>query len=153
MTPKENQQQNLRRLRVPATTPDAKLIENPETRFPREQAKAVDKAQTTMNDLYREQAEYGDGSCAFMVMKESFEGGVGNEPKSLKKNTVHTDKCREYIKGLEKHQPNLPPEAQERIRGEIQKMQEALQWAKQYRNGEDSEIPKWAKPWKEQLGK
>lgn len=153
MSPKENKQQNFRSLRVDATTPDARLIENPETRFPREQAIAVDKAQTAMNDLYRERAEYGDGSCAFMVMKEQFEGGVGNEPKSLKKDTLHAVKCRQSIKGLQRHQPNLPAEAQERIQAEIQKMEEALLWAQQYQNGEEPEIPKWAKPWKEQLGK
>lgn len=153
MTPDKNQnKEKLRRLEVIATTPEAKLIENPETRFPREEAKAIDQAQEVMNDLYRERAEYGDGSSAFMVIKEQFEGGVGNEPKSLKKNTLHDRKCRQYIKGLKKHLPNLPPEARQRIQYEIQKIEEALQWAEDYKNGKDPKIPAWAKPWKEQLG-
>ncbi len=153
MNPKENKQTKQEKLRVKATTPDARLIENPETRFLREQARAVDKAQEVMNDLYRERAEYGDGSCAFMVMKEQCEGGVGNPPKPLKDNTLHADKCRQYIKGLERHRLNLPSEAQEKIDREIQKMEEALQWVEEYRNGNEPEIPKWAKPWKDQLGK
>lgn len=151
MNPKENKQTKQEKLRVKATIPDARLIENPETRFLREQARAVDKAQEVMNDLYRERAEYGDGSCAFMAMKEQFEGGVGNPPKPLKDGTLHADKCRQYIKGLERHRSSLPSEAQQRIDREIQKMTEALKWAKDYYSGNDPEIPKWAKPWKDKL--
>ena len=73
------------------------MIENRESRFPRAVAMAIDDAQEVMNDLYREEAEYGDGSCAFMVMKEQFEGGVDQPPKSLKKDTLHDKKCRQYI--------------------------------------------------------
>ena len=145
MTPDKNQnKEKLRRLEVIATTPEAKLIENPETRFPREEAKAIDQAQEVMNDLYRKEAKYGDGSSAFMVMKEQFDGGVGNEPKSLKNGTLHKTKCRQYIKGLKKHLPNLPPEARQRIQYEIQKMEQALQWAEDYKNGKDPKIPAWA---------
>jgi hypothetical protein len=116
MNPKENKQKkNLRKLREPATVSEARLIENPDTWLLREQALAVDKAQEVMNDLYRERAKYGDGSCAFMVMKEQFEGGVGNPPKPLKDNTLHADKCRQYIKGLQRHRPNLPSEAQQKL--------------------------------------
>lgn len=154
MNPRGNQQKkNLRKLEEPATTAEARLIANPETRFPREQALAVDKAQQVMNDLYREGGDYGDKSSAFMAMKEQFEGGVGNPAKSLKDGTLHADKCRQYKKGLERHRPSLPPEAQQRIEREIQKMTEALQWADEYYSGNDPEIPRWAKPWKDQLGK
>jgi hypothetical protein len=154
MNPKENKQKkNLRKLREPATVSEARLIENPDTWLLREQALAVDKAQEVMNDLYRERAKYGDGSCAFMVMKEQFEGGVGNPPKPLKDNTLHADKCRQYIKGFQRHRPNLPSEAQQKIDREIQKMQEALQWAEEYCNGNEPEIPRWAQPWKDKLGK
>jgi hypothetical protein len=86
-------------------------------------------------------------------MKEQFEGGVGKPPKPLKDGTLHADKCRQYIKGLERHRPSLPSEAQQRIDREIQKMTEALKWAKDYHSGNDPEIPKWAKPWKDQLEK
>jgi hypothetical protein len=151
MTPQDNP--SLRKLRTSATTPEARLIENPETRFPREQAIALDEVQAIMNELYRKDAEYGDGSCAFMVMKEQFEGGVGNPPLSLKKGTLHGRKCREYRIALTNPLPNLPPEAQTRIQEEIQKMNEALQWAQQYQNDEDPAIPKWARPWQNQLGK
>jgi hypothetical protein len=86
MNPKGNNEQSnpLQKLSTTPTTSKAKLIQNPETRLPRPEALAVDKVQKVMNDLYREGAEYGDGSCAFMVMKEQFEGGVGNLPQSLK---------------------------------------------------------------------
>ena len=153
MTPDKNQnKKKLRELTVIAITPTARLIQNRETRFPRQEALAIDEAQKVMNDLYRERAEYGDGSSAFMLMKEQFEGGVGNALKSLKKNTLHEVKCRNYIKGLKKHLPNLPSEACNRTQYEIQKMEEALQWAEDYKNGNDPKIPSWAKPWKHQLG-
>ncbi|MBO0349874.1 hypothetical protein J0895_12270 [Phormidium pseudopriestleyi FRX01] len=159
MSPKENKQQNLRKLVIKPTHPNARLIQNPETRFPREQAIAVDEAQDIINQLYRKDAEYGDGSSAFMVMKEQFEGGVGKDPKPIKKDTLHTIKCRQSITCLEKIRVScrlsklLPPEAKDKIQAEIQKMEEALQWTEQYRNGEDPEIPTWARPWRDQLGK
>lgn len=144
--------EKLRKLVEKATTSKARLIENPETRFPYSVAKAVDEAQLVMNDLYREQAEYGDGSCAFMVMKEQYEGGVGNEPVSLKRGTLHALKSRQYIAGLQKPREKLPPEARGRIDAEIKKMEEALKWAEDYRNNLDPDIPSWARPWKNQLG-
>jgi|GEM_PF-1649372 hypothetical protein len=157
MNPKGNQEnQNLRRLRVTATTPDSRLIENRESRFPRAVAMAIDDAQEVMNDLYREEAEYGDGSCAFMVMKEQFEGGVENPPMSLKKGTLHKPKCRQYISHFKKRLldlPSEPNEPKEKIAREIKKMEEALQWAEDYRNGNDPVIPRWANSWKDQLGK
>ena len=157
MNPKGNQDnQNLRRLRVTPTTPDSRLIENRESRFPRAVAMAIDDAQEVMNDLYREEAEYGDGSCAFMVMKEQFEGGVENPPMSLKKGTFHDTKCRQYILSLQRKLPILPSdpkEPKEKIAREIKKMEEALQWAEDYRNGNDPVIPRWANSWKDQLGK
>lgn len=157
MNPKGNQErQNLRKLRVTATTLAAKLIENPESRFPRAVAIALDDAQEVMNNLYREEAEYGDGSCAFMVMKEQFEGGVENPPMSLKKGTLHDTKCRQYILALQRILQGLPSDAnepKERIAREIKKMEEALQWAEDYRNGNDPVIPRWANSWKDELGK
>jgi hypothetical protein len=105
MNPKgDNEQSNLlRKLSILPTTSEARLVQNRETRLPRAEALAVDKAQEVINDLYREGAEYGDGSCAFMVMKEQFEGGAGNPPQSLKDSTLHATKCQQYIKGLQRH--------------------------------------------------
>lgn len=157
MNPQGNQEnQNLRRLRVTATTPGSRLIENRESRFPRAVAMAIDDAQEVMNDLYRKEAEFGDGSCAFMVMKEQFAGGVDKQPMSLKQGTLHETKCIEYILALQKQLqilPSEPNEPRERIAREIQKMQEALQWVEDYRNGNNPVIPRWAKSWKDQLGK
>ena len=94
MTPDKNQnKKKLYKLTEKATTPEARLIQNPETRFSYTVAEAIDKAQYNFNQLYRSDAEYGDGSSAFMVMKEQFEGGAGNEPESLKKGTRHQIKC------------------------------------------------------------
>src|SRR6476469_1254738 len=92
-------------------------------------------------------------SCAFMVMNEQFEGVVGNPPQSLKDSILHAGKCQQYIKGLQKHLANLPSEAKQKIEQQIVKMQEALKSAEDYRNSDDPEIPRSAKPWKEQLGK
>ncbi|MEG4284577.1 hypothetical protein QUB68_15725 [Microcoleus sp. A006_D1] len=155
MNPKgDNEQSNLlRELRILPTISEARLVQNRETRLPRAEALAVDKAQEVMNDLYREGAEYGDGSCAFMVLKEQFEGGAGNPPQSLKDSTLHATKCQQYIKGLRRHLAKLPSEAKQKIEQEIVKMEEALKWAEDYRNSDEPEIPRWAKPWKEQLGK
>ena len=159
MNPKGNNEQSnpLKKLRTPPTTSEAQLIQNRETWLPRAEALAVDKAQEVMNDLYREGAQYGDGSGAFMVMKEQFEGGAGNPPQSLKDSTLHAGKCEQYIKGLRKHlaklSSELPSEAKQKIEQEIVKMEEALKWAKDYHNSDEPEIPRWAKRWKEQLGK
>jgi hypothetical protein len=157
MNPKGNQEnQNLKKLKVSATIPDARLIENPASRFPRAVAMAIDDAQQVMNDLYREEAEYGDGSCAFMVMKEQFEGGVDKPPRPQKKGPLHDTKCCEYILSLQRKLqilPSEPNEPQEKIAREIKKMEEALQWAEDYRNGNDPVIPRWANSWKDQLGK
>ena len=159
MTPDKNQnKEKLYRLKVIATTPEAKLIENPETLFPRKEAKAIDKAQEVMNDLYRKEAKYGDGSSAFMLIKEQFEGGVGNDLKSLtkkgEKEMFHDTKCNDYIIGLKNYlnSCHFSDEACNRIQYEIQKMEEAVQWAEDYKNGNDPKIPSWAKPWKHQLG-
>lgn len=159
MSFKKNKPQNLRKLQTKPTHPNARLIKNPEPPFPREQALEVDRVQEIINQLYRKDSEYGDASSAFMVMKEQFEGGVGKEPKRIKNDTLHIDKCMQSITCLEKIRLRsgfsklLPPEAQEKIQVEIQKMEEALEWIEQYRNGEDPEIPTWARPWKDQLGK
>jgi hypothetical protein len=157
MNPKGNQEnQNLRKLKVSATIPDARLIENPASRFPREVATAIDDAQEVMNELYRKEAEFGDGSCAFMVMKEQFAGGVDKEAMSLKKGTLHDTKCRDYISHFKERLldwPSAPNELKEKITREIKKMEEALQWAEDYRNGNDPVIPRWANSWKDQLGK
>lgn len=156
MNPKANQENpHLKKLKVRATIPDARLIENPASRFPPAVATAIDDAQAVMNDLYREEAEFGDGSCAFMVMKEQFEGGVDKPPRSLKKGTLHEKKCSEYISALQSKLQILhsaPEEPKERIATEIQKMEEALQWAKDYGNGNDPVIPRWANSWRDQLG-
>lgn len=156
MSPKGNKQnKNLRKPAVPATTLEARLIQNPETWFPREQALAVDQAQQVMNNLYKDGGDYGDKSSAFMAMKEQFEGGVGNPPKPLKDGTLHYTKCLQYRKSFnkDKTKQNLPSEAKERLYREIQKITEALKWADDYYSGNDPEIPRWAKPWKDQLGK
>lgn len=157
MNPKGSQEnQHLKKLKVSATIPDARLIENPASSFPCAVAREIDDAQEVMNDLYRAEAEYGDGSCAFMVMKEQFEGGVEKPPMSLKKGTLHDKKCSEYISHFKKRLldlPSDPNEPKEKITREIKKMEEALQWAEDYRNGNDPVIPRWANSWKDLLGK
>jgi len=157
MNPNGNQEnQNLRRLRVTPTTRDSRLIENRESSFPCAVAREIDDAQEVMNYLYRAEAKFGDGSCAFMVMKEQFEGGVEKLPMSLKKSTLHDKKCSQYISHLKKRLldwPSAPNELKEKITREIKKMEEALQWAEDYRNGNDPVIPRWANSWKDQLGK
>lgn len=157
MNPKGSQENPpLKKLKVSATIPDARLIENPASRFPRAVAMAIDDAQQVMNELYREEAEYGDKSCAFMVMKEQFEAGVDKLPMPLKKGTLHDTKCRQYISHFKKRLldlPSEPNEPKEKITREIKKMEEALQWAEDYRNGNDPVIPRWANSWRDQLGK
>lgn len=152
INPGRDKKKDLRSLRVKASVTDARLIQNPAVLFHRDVAMVIDAAQEVMNDLYREEGEYGDLSSAFMAMKEQFEGGLGQPPKALKGKTLHAEKCRQYIKGLQRHRPDLPPEAQDRVDAEIEKMTDALKWADDYRDGQDTPIPKWAKPWRGELG-
>lgn len=46
-------------------------------------AQKVDELQVVMNDLYRAEARYGDGSTAFIVLLEQFTAGVGKEPRPI----------------------------------------------------------------------
>lgn len=157
INPDRDKKKDLRALSVKASVPVARLIENPATRFPRAVAKAIDQAQQTMNDLYREGGDYGDLSSAFMVMKEQFEAGVGKDPVPLKGSTLHTTKCKQYCIGLEGIMNDLaeqlPREATARIEAEIKKMRSALEWADDFRAGNDPDVPAWAKPYRRELGK
>lgn len=159
INPGRDKKKDLRKLGVKASVPLARLIENPATRFPRVVALAIDRAQVTMNDLYRPAGDYGDKSCAFMAMKEQFEAGVGKDPVPLKGTTRHALKCEEYCTGLEgiikslaEEGAQLPKEAIERIEAEIEKMKEALEWAESFRAGNNPDVPKWAKPYRSELG-
>jgi len=144
----------LRSLNVKATTPVARLIENPAIQFPYDMAREVDEAQTVMNDLYRAGSTYGDGSSAFMAMKEQSEGGVGHSPRMIAGGTLHYEKCEGYIVGLGRllHDlAELPEEAKQRIAFEIQKMKDAVRWATEYAEGLNPSVPQWARQWKNQL--
>lgn len=79
-------------------------------------------------------------------------------------DTKHEDKARDLSsqgKGLSRLLnelpkeliPHFPQEAIERIEAEINKLREALQWAENYRNGDEPNIPKWARQWSHQLEK
>jgi len=144
-----------RTLRVPASRPEARVIQNPADTFPRRQALAIDEVQVTMNDLYRDGAKFGDGSTAYMAMLEQAKAGVGRDPIKLAGDTLHAGKCSEYSKGLTDiladKGPDLPPEAQGRIKAEVGKMQEAVRWADAFKKGENPPVPSWAKPWQGEL--
>ena len=142
-----------RSLRVRASRPEARLIENPAERFPRSQALAIDELQVVMNDLYREGAAYGDGSTAYMTMLEQVRGGVGHDPVEIVADTLHAQKAEQYAQGLAEHPqlPNLPPEARVRVDVEISKLRSALDWARRFRAGEDPPVPNWARDWADEL--
>jgi hypothetical protein len=161
--PEEESDLNLtarRGLAKRASSDLARLIENPqEAWLPHSVARAVDAAQVVMNDLYRAGAKYGDGSTAFIVMLEQFRAGVGKESIPIVGKTRHEVKARGYIKGFRRImrelpaplKPQFPKEAIERIEAEIKKLEEALEWAENYRNGDKPKIPKLAKDWKDEL--
>ncbi|MGB0385691.1 MAG: hypothetical protein ACPGWR_12800 [Ardenticatenaceae bacterium] len=145
---------------VKVAAKNALLITDPDIYFPQEQIQLLDAAQKTMNDLYRKEAKYGDGSSAFMVLLEQAAGGVGGEPQQIVGDTIHKAKCQEYIVGLGhkvgqtwKPGGGLPQQAEDRIRAEISKMQEAIDWAENYCAGHFPKIPSWARPWKSQIEK
>ncbi len=105
INPKGDKTKGLRKLTIKATLPQARLIENPGTRFPRDVAIAIDRIQETINDLYREFSKYGDASSAFMAMKEQYMGGVGKEPSALvlkkepKRKQIRTELRKQRKKG------------------------------------------------------
>jgi hypothetical protein len=92
---------------------------------------------------------------------EQFRAGVGKQPSPIVGDTKHEDKARDYSLGLRRHldelaeelKPHFPKEAIERIEAEINKLKEAVQWAENYRNGLNPEIPKWAREGSNKLGK
>jgi hypothetical protein len=165
--PEEKSSLNLKdkkALAVKASSPLGRVIENPrhgEAWLLYSVAQKVDELQVVMNDLYRAEAKYGDGSTAFIVLLEQFTAGVGKEPKPIVGDTKHEDKARDYSLGLRRHldglakelKPHFPQEARERIEAEINKLKESVKWAEDYRNGRNPEIPKWARQWSHQLEK
>lgn len=145
---------------VKVAAKNALLITDTDIYLSQEQIELLDAAQKTMNDLYRKEAKYGDGSSAFMVLVEQAAGGVGGEAQAIVADTIHKAKCQEYIVGLghkldETRMPHgdLPQQAKDRIRAEISKMQDAIDWAEKYGAGHSPKIPSWARPWKSQIEK
>ncbi|HAG81207.1 MAG TPA: hypothetical protein DCL61_08550, partial [Cyanobacteria bacterium UBA12227] len=155
-----------RSLRVAPTSSKGQLVSSRQEQLPYAVAKAVDDLQTTMNDLYREEAKFGDGSSAFLVMLEQFAGGVGNAPVPLTakiekdketgklevKEFLHREKCKSYIDGfrriLRELDAKIKNELQKnaltqgvipRIEHEIDKMEEAIKWADKFKGGHISE--------------
>jgi hypothetical protein len=158
--------ENTRRLTVNPTSKNAVLVSNRQDMLPYSVAREVDALQTTLNDLYREEAKFGDGSSAFLVMLEQFAGGVKKAPVALTskiekdkktgklefKEFLHRDKCDGYIKSftttLRELNPQIENELQNnpqtqgvipRIREEITKMEEAIKWADDFKGGFISE--------------
>lgn len=137
---------------VKVAAKNALLITDPDIYLLQQELELLDAAQVTMNDLYRKEAKYGDGSSAFMLLVEQAAGGIGEEPQEIVADTLHQAKCEEYIVALgHKLGQGLPPLAEERMRAEISKMQEAIDWAESYRAGHDPKIPSWARAWKSQI--
>jgi hypothetical protein len=142
-------------LTVKSSTDIARVVPNFQQQYPKAVVLAIDEVQKFMNELYKPDSVYGDKSSAFIVLVEQYKGGVGKDPVPLVGKTKHALKCAESIVGLNNKKTNLPllpPEAIARIDTEIQKMQEALNWADSYKAGDKPAIPKWAKDWKSQIG-
>jgi hypothetical protein len=168
--PEEKSSLNLKDRRALAERASSRLgrvIENPrhnEAWLFDSVARKVDELQVVMNDLYRAEAKYGDGSTAYIVLLEQFTAGVGKQPSPIVGDTEHEVKARDLSsqgKGLSRLLnelpkeliPHFPQEAIERIEAEINKLREALQWAENYRNGLNPDIPRWARQWSRELGK
>src|SRR5262249_34062656 len=137
-----------RKLRVQSTGSAPKLA-NFADLFDRDIADAVDAAQKTLNDLYRDGAAYGDGSCAYCAMLEV---PMGKDPTGAN----HFKKSEEYSKGLERlaAAPKLPAPAREMLLGEKAKLDEAVAWTTENRGkkpGQRTPVPKWAKPYRKEL--
>jgi hypothetical protein len=140
-------------LKVKPSMDLAKVVSNFQQQYPRATAELIDEAQTTMNDLYKPGSSYGDKSSAFIVLLEQYKAGVGKEPVPIVGTTLHATKCQQYIVGLRKKAvAPLPPEAISSLQNEIQKMEEAIAWADNYKANNKPAIPKWAKAWKADLG-
>lgn len=122
-------------------TGTAPVLGDPEMQYEREVAIAIDKAQTTMNDLYRKRAEYGDGSTAYLAL---YTRARGKDPTGAN----HVQKAGEYIAGLTniKASAALPTRALEHIDRELIKLQDALGW----KPGDS--LPRWARAYSKDLG-
>jgi hypothetical protein len=137
-----------RKLRV-ASTGAAPKLANPADLVDRDAADAIDAAQKTLNDLYRDGAQYGDGSCAYCAMLEV---PMGKDPTGAN----HFKKSQEYSIGLGRIAalPKLPAGARETLLSEKAKLDEAVAWTSTNRGkkpGQRTPIPRWAKPYKREL--
>lgn len=82
LNPHKERDKTMRKLRVTASVPAARLVMNPaDISLERAVADVIDQAQETMNDLYRAGGSLGDKSTAFAIMAEQARGGPGNAPK------------------------------------------------------------------------
>jgi hypothetical protein len=55
------------------------------------------------------------------------------------------------IKFLNENGPKLPPESKERIRNEIQKIQDAEEWVGEYKAGNNPSPPSWTRGYTDDL--
>ncbi len=140
---------NLKSIKTAKDT-ERPLVIGVDVKLATEEAKAIEKVQSFMNELYRKQADHGDGSSEFIAMMEQVRGGVGKDPKPIVGNTFHHIKVREAITHLEgelskpKKELDLPVEAQKRLRNQSGRLQEALDWIADYKAGNNPSPPRWA---------
>lgn len=135
-----------RKLRIRATGP---ALANFADLFDRKAADDIDAAQETLNDLYRAKAKEGDGSCAFGALQSATEKG---DPTGAD----HYNKSKQYSKALgdKANLAKLPATAKEVLLAEKAKLDEAVAWAdanKGKKKGTRSQVPRWARPWRDQL--
>jgi hypothetical protein len=117
----------------------------PETMLNQQQQDVVEKAQKFFNDLQKKEADFGDGSTAYIVVGEALKGGLGNQPAPIKGSTLHLIKAREAIKHLNDvlGDANLPNSAKQRIQDGINKLQQAITFSVGYSAGKNVRPPGW----------
>lgn len=101
----------------------------------------LEYAQKLINDLNRKGAKQGDGSAAFAIIGEQVRGGA--EPKKIiETDRLHYDKAWEYSGKLRSllsaNKEQLRPQAKNRLRLELKKIEEARRWADRYEEAIES---------------
>jgi hypothetical protein len=125
--------------------------------YDRAVADDIDAAQTTMNDLYRDGASYGDGSCAYVVLLAAAQGKDPTGKDHYGKSKMYITNFDKVLNGQQK--PNLPADGLGKIQEERDKLQEAVDWHDANlgkKGGQRTPPPKWAtkqKAWKAELDK
>jgi hypothetical protein len=117
----------------------------------------LEQAQRLMNELNKRGATFGDGSVAMSILGEQIAGG--QTARAVIGETLHLAKGIDHLQPLYRlaRSGNLPRPAARRLLEEARKIEEAVAWARRYREAVAAgtasldDLPAWAQAYRQAL--